>query len=210
MVVGILRSSQMQDWVNNVAGALLIQGHFDETSPFSPLSFLNASFVKYFRHCQSFISLAFLCGGHSINKNGPLVMIRSLMAQLLQQYPVCSSSTLNSIRRSAALGQNFREMCRHFVCFAKEVPAGIPIYCLIDGIHFYENEPGVLDFLTELDESKATTKILLTSHTTTRYVCSRFEELGERVLTVEDPQQEEMKPARIGREEPESQNTSGD
>ena len=60
----------MQDWVNNVAGALLIQGHFDGTSPFSPLSFLNASFVKYFRHCQSFISLAFLCGGHSVSKDG--------------------------------------------------------------------------------------------------------------------------------------------
>ena len=94
--------------------------------------------------------------------------------------------------------------------FAEEIPAGIPIYCLIDGIQFYEDEGAVLDFLTELDKSKATTKILLTSHTTTRYVCSRFEELGERVLTVEDPQQEEMKPARIGREEPESQNTSGD
>lgn len=121
-------------------------------------------------------------------------MIRSLIGQLLHQYPSCPSSIGDYVSLDRADGGSIPDLCKLFSLLAKQPPPNMTIFCLIDGIHLYERDEywkeldQILCSLIELAEDEeqglsATMKILLTSPRVTRYVRRVFD-AGTSLLTM--------------------------
>ncbi|KAF4333485.1 hypothetical protein FBEOM_12693 [Fusarium beomiforme] len=139
-----------QQWVlNKEATTLLTHGDFDAAHAISPLSVLCVSLTQAMRARSGCISLLFVCGQHLSNDefSGPATMIRSLTAQLLQQYPMCPKDLDGQVSIHGLREGNIQQLCRLFSCLARQVPPSFTIFCMIDGIQFYERESYIHDMM---------------------------------------------------------------
>lgn len=175
---------------------LLVHGDFDSRVNISAFSGLCTSLTPILRGRPGFIRLVFFCGCHLERDEhpGPLTMIRSLIGQLLQQYPSCPSTLGQEVAIHRVRDGDIQELCKLFGSLARQVPSTTKIFCMIGGIDLYESQQygksmdEVLCSILELEEDEeqglqAPMKLLLTSSQPTRSVRQVFE-VGISLLTM--------------------------
>ncbi|OPB39339.1 hypothetical protein A0O28_0050450 [Trichoderma guizhouense] len=136
---------------------LLIHGHFSpqslDTWRSSPLSFFCLLLVKMLRERERYITLVFFCGFHveeEDNNVGGAAIIRSFIAQLLQQIPfdfmpLDTAIDLDSISKDDC---KISHLCDLFVYLVRRLlRQDRTLVCIIDGIGDYETDELESDML---------------------------------------------------------------
>lgn len=149
---------QFRDWiVTPNSRRLLIHGELPRQSlatwHVSPLSHFCAMLMHMLRERENYIPLVFFCGCHVEPEDGNIgasAMMKSLLAQLLQQVPFESltldgSVDINCLSDSSC---NISKLCDLFGWLVhRQLSRDHTLVCMIDGVGFYETdefEPDVL------------------------------------------------------------------
>ncbi|KAK7423573.1 hypothetical protein QQX98_001031 [Neonectria punicea] len=148
-----------------------------------------------FRRSSRIVSLVFFCGCHLLRDecHGGAAMILSLVAQLLQQVPSHIVPLDPGMPLDAIGSGDIQHLCRLFVHLMRQLPPGMTVFCLIDGIDVYEREEyfqgmaEVVRFLLALVKEGNQApggrfKLLLTSPNTTLIVRKEFDPEPETLL----------------------------
>ena len=193
----VIETHHFRNWIINPGSAkLLVHGDFDAEQNISPFSVLCATVLQAFRMQRgATISLVFFCGRHLAEDEyqGGAAMIRSLLAQLLRQFPFPSIQPDPKIPPPAIEDGNIDQLCRLFVVLIRQLPWNTTVFCLIDGINLYEAEEylhsmdGVVLCLLGLanpryEGSRAKFKLLLLSPWPTVEVRQAFDDDPETLL----------------------------
>lgn len=168
-----------RQWMGSLKPSkLLIHGSFRGSRAISPLSLLTATLTEALRADQvSFVSLVFFCGCHidqdENTTSGGIVLIKVLISQLLQQRAHMNISPspweLNPDRISEG---DLHQLCQLFKILVHHLPREITLFCLIDGMVYYEREEFIDEMQYVLAEIlglvvdptvQANVKILITS-----------------------------------------------
>ncbi|KAK8055024.1 hypothetical protein PG993_000251 [Apiospora rasikravindrae] len=172
----IMKSPQLRDWlVQAESKELLIHGN-SEPEPISPISFFCSLLMRNLRDVEQFKSLAFFCGSHPYDDfGGPRPMILSLLTQLMQQ----QHFDLRFIDHDLAYRMDdgdIEAFCYVFGQLVRQVKSTDSVFCVVDGINFYEglgeellqDTAYVLRFLLDLTRGWGSVfKILVTSPSVT-------------------------------------------
>ncbi|KAI0536996.1 hypothetical protein GGR58DRAFT_372128 [Xylaria digitata] len=179
----IMTSTQLREWlVQANSKELLIHGNC-EPLPISPISFFCAILMQNLRGIERFKSVAFFCGCHPYDDyGGARTLIMSLLAQLLQQQHFNLSFIDHDMAYRMDSG-DIQAFCYVFGRLVEQVNTTETVFCVIDGINFYEcsgEEPlqemaYVLRFLLDLTGGRRSVyKILVTSPSSTEDVRQAF------------------------------------
>ncbi|KAI0457387.1 hypothetical protein F5B21DRAFT_93390 [Xylaria acuta] len=154
----VLATPHFHTWIVSPSSTkLLVHGDFADTAaagrPVSPFSVLCATLVKALRLSVAegkVISLVFFCGCHLADNeySGGGAMIRSLLSQLLRQFPAASIESDPGVLIQDVERGDLTQLCRLFVYLVRRLPARMTVFCLIDGIDKYESE----EYLHTMDE----------------------------------------------------------
>ncbi|KAI0404021.1 hypothetical protein F4802DRAFT_569435 [Xylaria palmicola] len=175
----IMKSPQLREWlVQANSKELLIHGN-SEPFPVSPVSFFCAMLAQNLRGVDRFKSVVFFCGCHPYEDyGGARTLIMSLLSQLLQQ----QRFDLGFVSREIAYGMDggdIQSFCYVFGRLVDQIKTTETVFCVIDGINFYEREGEeqlqemayALRFLLDLaKERRPVYKILVTSPSSTEDV----------------------------------------
>ena len=149
--VTLLNSPKLLSWLSSMhSSALFVNGNHDASARQSPLTYVCAKLMdtiapwtagKHANH-RSIFAQVFFCGQHADlddPERGPLGMMRSLVSQLLTSFSAFRMTTIRSIRDIDA--SDVYKLCDAYASLIKEVPRRYMIFCIIDGITFYEDSP---------------------------------------------------------------------
>ncbi|KAI0505427.1 hypothetical protein F5B22DRAFT_627737 [Xylaria bambusicola] len=175
----VMKSNQLREWlIQPHSKELLIHGN-GEPLPISPLSFFCATIMQNLRGVGRFKSVAFFCGCHPYDDyGGGRTLIMSLLSQLLQQQQFDLSFIDHETAHRMSSGDSLA-FCYVFGRLLEQVNTNETVFCVIDGINFYEcagEEPlqemsDVLRFLLDLSQQRDSVyKILVTSPSSTEDV----------------------------------------
>ena len=154
--VALMISPWLQSWLVNPSSSLLhINGNMfsnEHEACQSPLSYVCAKFVhsiqaKYQqpqgRDSGPVFTVCWFCGQHTDMRSDydahPTGMLNNLLSQLIHQL---SSSVLQSEPMSVSLpagDPQLSDLCNVFVQLVTALPIGTIIFCVIDGISYYED-----------------------------------------------------------------------
>ncbi|KAI1298816.1 hypothetical protein F5Y03DRAFT_367124 [Xylaria venustula] len=175
----VMKSEQLREWLVQASSReLLIHGNC-EPLPISPISFFCARMIQNLRGIERFKSVSFFCGCHPYHEyGGARTLIMSLLAQLLLQQPFDLSFIDPEVAYRMGAGES-QAFCYFFGRLVEQVNRDETVFCVIDGINFYECDgeeslqemADVLRFLLDLTSRRdAVYKILITSPSTTQDV----------------------------------------
>ncbi|KAK5989731.1 Cystathionine beta-synthase [Cladobotryum mycophilum] len=191
----IATSQQFRDWIVAAESReLLIEGDFDfnDAHHISALSLFCVTLTQALRMRESYISLVFFCGSHvegdEDGSNGAVAIIKSLVAQLLEQYRDFDLRHIESHVKLYQIQQgDIGELCSLFVWLVHRLPQNTTLMCLIDGALHYEVDKyeagfiGVIRCILDLVRGSLPfpMKILVTSPSPTDSVQRLFEASGD-------------------------------
>jgi hypothetical protein len=155
--VYMMQSGPLQNWLQATnSSALLVNGGAYSSGQRSPLSFVCAKLSNALRQARKhgsvalesmIIDLHFFCGEH-VNwrdslDNGPAGVLNSLLAQLLTRYTLFDVSLIKHLKKlesddTKALGNLFGKLLT-------QLPSKKMVFCIIDGLSFYEDEERMED-----------------------------------------------------------------
>lgn len=154
-VVAIMRSHKLQKWITTTeSSALFINANHKGPTRQQPTSFICAKLVDSIMPSASnaqpkhrmTLPLAFFCGEHLQKDDldsGPDGMMRSLVAQLLLAY---RDFDLRTIQRMQDLNyDDVDDLCDVFDLLVMQLPHYIVVFCVVDAISFYEDNPTVCE-----------------------------------------------------------------
>jgi hypothetical protein len=155
---------------------LLVHGDFADlagaggTRYASPLSVFCATVVTALRSRQvgggggggggggkagggGYVALVFFCGSH-VEKSespGPAAMLRSFIAQLLSQTSIGATTGLEStFNIEGAKNGEISSLCAIFNFLVNRLPEQTKLFCIIDGVSYYEGNKFEADMLVTL------------------------------------------------------------
>lgn len=167
------------------SSVLLVHGDFfDGVHHVSALSSVCWILANTLKGMEGFKALSFFCGCHvepdpGGRTAGAQGMVRTLIAQLLQQHEFDTTLLHEHINLDAVAAGDLRWLCHLFVWLACHVPRGTTSVCVVDGINFYEraeHEDAVFVVLGQVLETTrdarllGALKVLVTSPVPTRIV----------------------------------------
>lgn len=173
----IMKSIQFNQWlVKPSSQELLIHGNSDP-KPVSPMSFFCGMLVRSLRGVSRFHTLSFFCGRHpEEDYGGGRTMIMSLLAQLLQQRHFDLGFIGDEDMCHMGSG-DVVAFCFVFGKLIRQIDVRNTVFCVIDGINFYERYEELLEemayvlrFLLDLTKDSTVFKILITSPSATEDV----------------------------------------
>jgi len=190
----LIKTPDFSAWMRDRQSSILLAdgattGHILLVSPMSGLCGALAS--EFSDEDGGTITLVFFAGLHvgtdrkDRNLDGPQGLMRSLVAQLLgsslssPNLDFLTHEDLEEYRR-----HNIRSLCQLFVRLVEQMPPGTDIFCILDGISWYEQHPWLAELkcvtsmfekLAEnLDPSHAAIlKVIMTSHGTSTKIVHR-------------------------------------
>lgn len=190
----LIRTDQMREWLTGpTSSQLLVHGNYDPRAYISGLTLFCSSLTSTLAERASrFIPLTFFCGLHTDALGGGVdaahtggrAIIQSFIGQLLQQFDF-GSSEMPAIQlddNSIRLG-DVGELCKLFEALVRALPNYVVLFCLVDGILYYErpefkdNMAVVLSAILKLsadDSVLVPVKVLITSPTKTVEVRGPF------------------------------------
>ncbi|KAK6857868.1 hypothetical protein PG995_005567 [Apiospora arundinis] len=205
----VTATRELYDWLSSpYSYRLLVHGNFDSTDaidkPVTPLSVLCATLVRTFRVTPmsmggNRISLVFFCGLHRRNDlySGGVSMIRSLAQQLLMHFPTQTVQAHPRLDVKKLEMGDLDELCGLFASLMRQLPPGVAVFCVIDGVQEYERDPEllhgmmavILTLLRLVDECNTPTggilKLLLVSPGETIELRREFEQVPGGLLHME-------------------------
>lgn len=165
-------------WLHDTdSGALLVHGNCRRHDGICPTTIASALLISLFAKFHNFITLYWFCGSHA---NGPncnaLGMIQSLTCQLLTLPTV--EFTLEKQHKSDL--KYLKKILSLFKKLLQQVPTSTVVFCIIDGISYYEGEHHHRDTCRTIrrlvrltragGEGDPVLKLLITSPTRTSHV----------------------------------------
>jgi hypothetical protein len=173
------------------SGIVLVDGCADRSqmSKVSPLSYICANLSTVLRSGPTNIILTFFCGQHLASDDhlqGPQglmrVLVVSLILSLIQNWAISDSMPLQLPNlRGKVEGLLLKDICELFHHVLRLVPEKMSVYCLLDGVSYYERDAWRDDFSIMMicfgniidDETLSTCfKLLLTSPTRSRWLAN--------------------------------------
>lgn len=156
--VQVTQTREFRHWiVTPTSTRLLIHGQFSphnlDSRRISPLSFFCLLLVHMLRERERYITLVFFCGCHVEDEDenvGGAAIIRSFIAQLLQQVPfdfmpLDMTIDLDNIAKGDC---DISQLCDLFVYLVRhQLRRDRTIVCIIDGIGDYETDELESDML---------------------------------------------------------------
>lgn len=201
----VTRTMQFRDWIVTPSSRrLLIHGELPRQSlatwHVSPLSHFCAMLMHMLHARESYKPLVFFCGCHVEPEDGNVgaaAMMKSLLAQLLQQIPFESLCLDKSVDLNCLSESNcsISKLCDLFVWLVhQQLTRDYTLMCMIDGVGFYETdefEPdvvAVMKMLLQLSEEtsredddegllRGDIKVLITTPSTTDAIQGLFEDM---------------------------------
>lgn len=185
----LMRNPRFRNWLAAPSSAeLLIHGN-SVALHVSPLSLFCSMLVQNLERMHRFRTVVFFCGRH-IESSDPYAggrgMIKSLIAQLLLQHTFdlsfCKPAFVALVERG-----DISASCALFAWLAGQMNKDVGLFCVIDGINFYEHGEYLDDMavvlrslLNQRQESgvHAAFKILVASPSITTDVRKAFHEQG--------------------------------
>ena len=206
----LIRSTQFKNWmVAGTSSQLLVHGEYEGQRYVSGLSLFCSSFVQSLvANAPRFIPLIFFCGLHTDpftdQYTGGRAIIQSLICQLLCQFDFDTRSLAREKldEHLIQLG-DVDELCRLFRWLVTQLPPSVVLFCLLDGVGYYEraefeDDMGlVVETLLRISaeqNTQAGVKILLTSPSRTHYIRQPFPD--EMVLSIESMARADMVPSK--------------
>lgn len=143
----IVQKELFGQWIRSLKPAkLLVQGDFRGVRAVSPLSLLTATLIEAALAGQhSFVSLVFFCGCHLDPEEdtfvGSIAMIQVFISQLLQQLPhINISPSPGELNMDEVREGNSEQLCQLLKLLVRRLPGEITLFCLIDGMVYYERD----------------------------------------------------------------------
>lgn len=143
----LLRRPAFQRWSTPYQHALLLaDGSFDGIDAISPLSVLVATIAVSLLDVSTAVAIHFFCGRHldpdaEDGMSGPRGMLRSLISQLILGFeaPLPNLAFINSpdFLRNCH-NHTLPALCHIFQQLVNQLPPNFTVFCLIDGITWYE------------------------------------------------------------------------
>lgn len=186
----MFRTTQVQQLLRSPeSGVVLVNGYSDrsQNSKISPITHVCATLTHALRRSNGAnVVLGFFCGQHTTSKDdlmGPQGLMRSLVAFLalnLVQNECISNAA--PIPFPALQGDpeelSFQDICQLFYHLIELVPKQVTVYCVVDGISYYEREgwEGDYDLIMRCfssiiaNKTNAAFKLLLTSPTKSNWL----------------------------------------
>ncbi|KAL1855201.1 hypothetical protein Daus18300_011202 [Diaporthe australafricana] len=206
----VLQTEPFRRWMAALRPAkLLIHGDFRDSRSASPLSLLTLSLTEAARtDPDRFIALAFFCGFHADPEEDDFscvkALVQTLIYQLLQQQPrVCITPSPWEIDMGRVHQGDLQQLCRLFSLLVHSLPGEVTLFCLIDGMAYYERDEFIgemRDVLAEIlrlagdPTIQANVKILITSPWRTDVVRQFFHE-DDEILHMEGMPSAELSPS---------------
>ncbi|KAF6218288.1 hypothetical protein HO133_005634 [Letharia lupina] len=157
-VVAIMRSHKLHKWITSTdSSILLINANHKGSARQESTSFICAKLVDSITpsptnaqpESRMTLPLAFFCGEHLRKddpNSGPDGMMRSLLAQLLLAY---RDFDLRTVQRMQNLNyDDVNELCDVFDLLIAQLPRYVVVFCVVDAISFYEDNPTVCEEAT--------------------------------------------------------------
>lgn len=174
----ITNSSILKEWLSYPRSkTLLINGNSEGNEVFSSTTFLNAKFCDALRCIEPIITLNFFfCSLHTTPiegyDNDPIGLLRSLIEQLVSHNFAWDLTFLNQRNLNELKAADLDSLYRVFRKLLLQLPRITLLYCMIDGITYYErfehhsNFEVVIERLLDIidDCEKLVIKLLLTCH----------------------------------------------
>lgn len=201
----LIRTKQIREWLTSpISSQLLIHGNYDHRAYISGLSLFCKSLTDTLsERAPRFIPLTFFCGLHTepllVAHTGGRGLIQSFLYQLLRHGEFHQHPSGGIPVPKAALDDiqdgDIDTLCNLFVTLVHMLPNTVTLFCIIDGVLYYERPEFVHDMEKVLmvilqlsnDDGRgivqAPVKVLLTSPTRTRVVRAPFPD--ELILSME-------------------------
>jgi hypothetical protein len=186
----IIEGRPFQDWLSKDApAALFIEDGSSQVSSrmCNPLSLLGSILVDNLRNKEPAIALHFFCGLHTSRRKdsapGPQGLMRSLLCQILQLFPVNLDFISSRRYRDQLESYDIRSLCDCFRKLVEQLPVDAVLICIVDGISFFERQEwgeacGIaiqdLRDLVYEDELGPVFKLLVTSPVRSRHIARLF------------------------------------
>ena len=177
----LMQNPRFQAWFSSIQSeCLLVDGHAESTMEKTSAMSIVCALIARNLPSATAKSMTFFCGLHmdEFAAMGPSDLIRSLLAQLISHYSL--NTTFFDGRAYEELERlNLRRLCALMTGLVKKLPNGAVLFCLVDGISWYETEEmtrqayAVIQTLTELTHDngvRAVFKLLITSPTASRFI----------------------------------------
>ena len=197
----IIYDTNVQKWYESQGSrALVIDGDECTKGRITPLSFFCSLLVRHLQRRNSTIVLHHFCSLHGSKETSSANasttssgLIQEFLYQFIKQWNFGELQCLapedaQILRTMADLSPNFLFMI--FEKLVESLPHGQPVFLIIDGISFYENQESVratkslVKRLVKLLDAKASVKLLITGIRWVRYVGKYFEK--DEMLFVPD------------------------
>ena len=147
----LLQTTQFRSWLTlRSSGILLADGNNPNYAlhGLSPMSILSAMLVASISKAppgeQSFVA-RFFCGLHCKRPHtfrGPNGLIRTLLAEMLLELDRIGQLNLDFVTderlRSDLADHHLPALCYALRCLAAQFPSSATVYCIIDGVTWYE------------------------------------------------------------------------
>lgn len=175
----VVKTGLFSQWMRSLKPAkLLIQGSFRGSRTVSPLSLLTATLTEAARADQQcFVTLVFFCGCHTDREEDPFsggrALIQVLISQLLQQQPHLNiSASPWELNMDLVRQGHLQQLCQLLSLLVHRLPGELTLFCLIDGMVYYERDEFIGEtqyVLTEITRLvgnptiQANVKLLITS-----------------------------------------------
>lgn len=184
----LINLNKIQQWiVSPTSCQLLIHGDYESTRHVSGLSLFCSSLYQSLEDKPHIIRLAFFCGLHTASTSdeytGAGVMLLNFICQLLCQHDFEGRIPSAEILEELVILRDIEELCRLFECLISLLPEDVVIFCLVDGILYYEREEFRDDMayilvtilrMSDEQSTPAALKVLVTSPSNTMDVRRPF------------------------------------
>ncbi|KAI3396809.1 hypothetical protein diail_11638 [Diaporthe ilicicola] len=212
----LVRTNQIREWLTGPnSSQLLVHGNYDRQAYISGLSLFCMSLTHTLaERVPRFIPLVFFCGLHTEPlrdaHTGGRALIQSFICQLLCQHDFDNGSIPISPGALQDIEQgDLGALCELFELLVHMLPNTVALFCLVDGVVYYEREEfrddleQVLMRVLQLSDqagAHAPVKVLLTSPTRTAVVRQPFPD--ELILSMEGMARADLvaSSSRLGRE----------
>ncbi|KAF6834283.1 hypothetical protein CMUS01_06214, partial [Colletotrichum musicola] len=143
----LAQASGFRGWLREESSSLLLVDGWGDPHRTSPLSGFCASLIKtLFSDDRSEVAFSFAglhVDGASRLNGGPTAMMRSLIAQILlsRRIPPPDLGFLSPDMLGACRYGDLRTLCDVFVEIVEQVPSHMTVFCIVDGVSWYEQHP---------------------------------------------------------------------
>ncbi|KAI0544510.1 hypothetical protein F4679DRAFT_35496 [Xylaria curta] len=146
----LIRTPKFHNWMSVSRHALLLVDGATPLEKISPMSVLTGTLFVNLLHAPGTTVIYFFCGKNldtSVDNEfcGPQAMLRSLITQLILR--ISPMPNLNGINSHEFLHDcykhHFPALCEVLKLLIEQLPPHITLYCLLDGVSWYEQEAWV-------------------------------------------------------------------